>query len=265
MATYTSILPREPYEQYEKAQKYDTRRCVPGQKVSNMLMERRGRQLWIGPERIKWLAKEEMMISCGLSGGESKVRCYKEQYCLGTWNVTSMNQGKLNKIKQEMAGVNIDILGISELKWRGMGKFISYDHHIYCCGQESRRRNGVVLRVNKRVWNAVFGCSLKNNRMISVHFQSKQFNLSAIQVYNASTDGKEVGFEWFYEDLPEKAMATYSSMLAWKIPWPEEPGRLQSMGSRRVRHDWSDLAAAVAAAYTFFQDFQKENKSRFLL
>ena len=89
------------------------------------------------------------------------------------WRFRSMNQGKLEVIKQEMARVNINILGISELKWTGMGKFNSDDHYIYYCGQESLRRNGVALIVNKRVWNAVLGCNLKNKRMISVHFQGK--------------------------------------------------------------------------------------------
>ena len=86
-----------------------------------------------------------------VSGGESKVRCCKEQYCIGTWNVRSMNQGKLEVVKEEMESVNIDIIGISELKWTGMGKFNSDDHCIYFCGQESLRRNGVALIVNKRV------------------------------------------------------------------------------------------------------------------
>ena len=86
-----------------------------------------------------------------VTGDRSKVQCSKEQYCIGTWNVRSMNQSKLVVIKQEMARVNIDILGISELKWTGMGKFTSDDHYIYYCGQESLRRNGVALIVNKRV------------------------------------------------------------------------------------------------------------------
>ena len=84
-----------------------------------------------------------------VTGGGSKVRCYKEQYCIGTWNVRSMNQGKLEVIKQEMARVNINILGISELKWTGMGEFKSDDHYVYYCGQESLRRNGVVIIVIK--------------------------------------------------------------------------------------------------------------------
>ena len=105
----------------------------------------------------------------GVTGDRSKVQCCKEQYCIGTWNVRSMNQGKLEVIKQEMIRVNVDILGISELKWTGMGKFNSNDHYIYYCGQESLRRNGVAIMVNKRVWNAVLGCNLKNDRMISLH------------------------------------------------------------------------------------------------
>ena len=86
-----------------------------------------------------------------VTGDRSKVQCCKEQYCLGTWNVRSMNQGKLEVVKQETAGVNIDILGIRELKWTGMGEFNSYDHYIYYRGQESLRRNGVAMRINKRV------------------------------------------------------------------------------------------------------------------
>ena len=91
-----------------------------------------------------------------------------------------MNQGKLEVVKQEMARVNVNILGISELKWTGMGEFNSDDHYIYHCGQESLRRNGVAIIANKRVQNAVLGCSLKNNRMISVHFQDKPFNIIVI-------------------------------------------------------------------------------------
>ena len=86
-----------------------------------------------------------------MTGDGSNVRCYKEQYCIGTWNVRSVNQGKLEVVKQEMARVNMDILGISELKWTGMGEFNSDDHYIYCCGQESLRRNGIAIMVNKRV------------------------------------------------------------------------------------------------------------------
>ena len=101
-----------------------------------------------------------------MSGDESKIWCCKEQYCIGTWNVRSINQGKLEVVKQKMVRVNINILGIGELKWMEMGKFNSDDHYIYCCGQESLRRNGVALIVNRRLQNAVLGCSLKNDKMI---------------------------------------------------------------------------------------------------
>ena len=103
-----------------------------------------------------------------------------------------MNQGKLQVVKQEMARVNINILGISELKWTGMGEFNSDDHHINYCGQESLRRNGVSIIVNKRVRNAILECNLKNDRMISVRFQGKPFNIMVIQVY-APTSNAERG------------------------------------------------------------------------
>ena len=103
-----------------------------------------------------------------VTGDRSKIRCCKEQYCIGTWNVRSMNQGILEVIKQEMARVNIDILEISEQKWTGMGEFNSDDHSIYYCGQESFRRNGVAIMVNRRVRNAILGWRLKNGRMISL-------------------------------------------------------------------------------------------------
>ena len=97
--------------------------------------------------------------------------------------------------------MNIDILGISELKWTGMGEFNSDDHYIYYCGQESLRRNGVAIMVNKRVRNAILGCSLKNDRMISVHFQGKPFIITVIQVYALTSNVEEAEVEWFYEDL----------------------------------------------------------------
>ena len=103
-----------------------------------------------------------------VTGDGSKVQCCKEQCCIEIWNVRSMNQGKLEVIKQEMTRVNVDILGISELKWTGMGEFNSDDHYIYYCGQESLRRNGVAIMGNKRVQSALLGYNLKNDRMISV-------------------------------------------------------------------------------------------------
>ena len=98
---------------------------------------------------------------------------------------------------------DIDVLGISELKWTGMGEFNSDDHYIYYCGQESLWINGVAIIANKRVWNALLGCSLKNDRMISVHFQGKPFNITVIQVYTPTSDAEEAEVEWFYEDLQD--------------------------------------------------------------
>ena len=136
-----------------------------------------------------------------MTGDRSKVQCCKEQYCIGTWNVRSMNQGKLEVLTQEMARVNINILRISELKWTGMGEFNSDDYYIYYYGQESLRRNGVAPTVNKRVQNAVLGCNLLNDRIISVRFQGKLFNIILIQVYAQTSNAEETKVEWFYEDL----------------------------------------------------------------
>ena len=111
-----------------------------------------------------------------------------------------MNQGKLEVDKQEMPRVNIDIWGIRELTWTGMGEINSDDHYIYYCGQESFIRNGVAIIVNKRVWNAVLGCKLKNDWMISIHFQGKPFNITVIQVYAPASNAEEAEVEWFYED-----------------------------------------------------------------
>ena len=111
-----------------------------------------------------------------------------------------MNQGKLEVVKQEMARVNVDILGISELKWTGMGEFNSDDHYIYYCGQEALRRNAVAIMVNKRVRNAVLGCNLKNYRMTSVCFQGKPFNITVIQVYATTSNDEKDEVEQIYED-----------------------------------------------------------------
>ena len=126
----------------------------------------------------------------GVTGDGSKIQSSKEQFCTGTWDVRSMNQGKLETVKQEMTRVNFDILGINELKWTVMGEFNS-DSFTYYCGQKSLRRNRVALIVNKRAQNAILGCNLKNDRMISVHFQDKPFNITVIQVYASTTNAKE--------------------------------------------------------------------------
>ena len=110
-----------------------------------------------------------------------------------------MNQRKLKVVKQEMARGNLDILGISELKWTGMGEFNSDDHYVYYRWQESLRRNGVAIMFNKRVQNAVLGCNLKNDRMISVRFQGKPFNITVIQAYAPASNAEEA--EQLYEDL----------------------------------------------------------------
>ena len=111
-----------------------------------------------------------------------------------------------------MARVNVDILGISELRWTGMGEFNSDDHYIYYCGQESLRRNGVAIMVNKRVRNAILRCNLKNDRMISVHFQGKPFNITVIQVYAPTSNAKEDEVEQFYEDLQDLLEPTPKNM-----------------------------------------------------
>ena len=145
--------------------------------------------------------KQKQYTVVDVTGDRSKVQCGKEQYCIEAWNVRSMNQGKLEVVKQEMARVNVNILEIRELKWTGMGEFNSDDHYIYNCGQESLRRNGVAITVNKRVRNAVLRCNLKNDRMISVHFQCKAFSITEVQVYAPATKAEEAEVEWFYEDL----------------------------------------------------------------
>ena len=114
-----------------------------------------------------------------------------------------LDKSKLEVVKQEIARVNIDILEISELKWAGIGELNSNDHFIYHCGQESLRRSGIAIIVNKRVRNAVLGYNLKNDKMISVHFRGKPFNTTVIQVYAPATDAKEAEAEQFYEDLQE--------------------------------------------------------------
>ena len=135
----------------------------------------------------KW--KQHSVVD--VSDDENKIQHYKEQYCIGIWNVRSMNQGNFDVVKQEMARMNIDILGISELKWMGMGKFNLDDHYIDCYGQKFLRRNGVVLIVNRRVQNTVLGCSLENDRTISVRFQHKPFNITVIQTYAPTTNAEE--------------------------------------------------------------------------
>ena len=144
-----------------------------------------------------------------------------------------MNQGKLEVVKQEMVTVNVNILGIGELKWAGMGEFNSDDHYIYYCGQESLRIIGVAIINNERVRNAVLGCNLKNNRMISVHFQSKPFNVMVIQVYALTSNDEDAEVERFYEDLQDLLELT-----------PPKICPFHDMGleckSRKSRNTWSN-------------------------
>ena len=153
--------------------------------------------------------KQKQYPAVDVTADRSKVRCCKEQYCIGTWNVRSMNQGKLEAVKQEMARVSINILGISELKWTRMGEFNSNDHYIYYCGQESLRINGLTIIVNKRIQNAVLGCNLKKDRMISVRFQGKPFNITVTQVYALTSNAEEAEVEQFYEDLQDLPELTH--------------------------------------------------------
>ena len=140
-----------------------------------------------------------------------------------------MNQGKLEAVKQEVARVNIAILGISKLKWTGMGEFNSDDHWIYYCGQESLRRNGVAIIVNKRVQNAVLGCNLKNDRMISVRFQGKPFNITVIQAYASTSNAEEA--EWFYEDLQDLLELTPKKDVLFIIgDWNAKVGTQETPG-----------------------------------
>ena len=148
------------------------------------------------------------------------------------WNVRSMNRGKLEVVKQEMARVNIDILGISELKWTGMGEFNSDDHYIYYCGQESLRRNRVALTVNKRVWNAVLGCSLKNEKRISVCFQGKPFN-SNPNLYPKHQCRKS--WSWMIMWRPTRPSRT-NTQKRWPL-YHRGLGRK----SRKSRNTWSNM------------------------
>ena len=142
-----------------------------------------------------------------------------------------MNQGKLEVVKQEMARVNFNILGISELKWTGMGVFNSDDHYIYYCGQESLRRNGVAIMVNKRVRNAVLGCNLKNDRMISIRFQGKPFNITVIQAYAPTSNAEEAEVERFYEDLQDLLELTPKKDVLFNIgDWNAKVGSQETPG-----------------------------------
>ena len=194
-----------------------------------------------------------------VAGDGSKVRCCKEQYCLGTWDVRSMNQGKLEVVKQEMARVKVDIWGISKLTWTGMGEFNSDDHNIYYGGQESLRKNGVAIIVNKRVWNAGPGCNLKNGRMISVSFQGKPLNITVIQIYAPTNNAEEAEIGWFHEDLqdleitPQKDVPFITGDWNAKARSQETPGvkgkfglRVQNEAGKRLIEFCQENALVIA-------------------
>ena len=142
-----------------------------------------------------------------------------------------MNQGKLEVVKWEMARVNVDLLGISKLKWTGMGEFNSDDHYIYYFRQESLRRNVVAIMVNNRVWNAVLGCNLKSDRLISVHLQGKPFNITVIWVYAPTSNAKEAEVEWFCEDLQDLLELTSKTDVLFIIgDWNAKVGSQETPG-----------------------------------
>ena len=181
--------------------------------------------------------KQKQYPVVDVTGDRSKVQCCKEQYCIGTWNIRSMNQDKLEVVKQEMARVNVDTLGISKLKWTGMGEFNSDDHYIYYRGQESLRRNGVAIMVNKRVQNAVLGCNLKNDRMISVCFQRRPFNIMVIQAYAPTSNTEEAEVELFYGDIQDLLELTPKKYVFFiigdwnaKVEIQETPGVTDKFG-----------------------------------
>ena len=181
-----------------------------------------------------------------------------------------MNQGKLEVVKQEMTRMYIDILGISELKRTGMSEFNSDEHYIYYWGQESLRRNGVAIVVNKRVRNAVLGCNLKNDRKISVGFQGKPFNSTVIQVYAPTTNAKEAEIEQFYEDLQDLLELTPKQDVlviigAWnaKVGSHEIPGitgkfslGVQNEAGQRLTEFCQENALVIAN--TLFQQHKRQ-------
>ena len=180
-----------------------------------------------------------------------------------------MNQGKLEVVKQELASMNFNILGISELKWTGMGEFNSEDHYIYYCGQESLRRNGIAIIVHKRVQNAVLGCNLRNDRMISIRFQGKPFNIMVTQAYVPASNIEEAEVEWFYEDLQDLLKLTPIKDVPFiigdwiaKVRSQETPGvtgkfglGMQNEAGQRLTEFCQENALVIAN--TLFQQHEK--------
>ena len=180
-----------------------------------------------------------------------------------------MNQSKLEVVKHEMARVNIDILAIREMKCTGMGEFNSDDHYIYYCGQESLRRNGIAIIVNERVWNAVLGCNLKNDRIISVRFQGKPFNITVIQVYAPTSNAEEAEVEWFYEDLQDLVELTPKKDVLFIIGdwnakvWSQETSGVTGKFGLGIRNEAGQRLIeccqenTLVIAYTLFQQHKR--------
>ena len=179
--------------------------------------------------------KGKQLPLVGVSGDESKVWCCREQYCIGTWNVRSMNQGKLHVVKWEMARLNITILEVSELKLTVMGEF----------------KSDVALIVNKRIWNAVLGCNLKTYRMSSVHFLCKAFNISVIQVFAPTTNAKEAEVKWFYEDLQDLERTPKKDVLFIIGNLNAKVGSQENTWSNRQVWPWSTKWSRAKANRVF--------------
>ena len=175
--------------------------------------------------------KQSQNTVVDVTGDGRKVWCCKEQCCIGIWNFKSLYQGKLEVVKQEKARVNINILGISELKWTGMGEFNSDAHYIYYSGQESLRRNGVAIIVNKRAWNAVLGCNLKKwqNDLCSFPRQTIQYHGDPSLCPTSNVEEAEV--EWFYEDLQDLLELTPKKDVRFIIgDWNAKVGSQETPG-----------------------------------
>ena len=165
-----------------------------------------------------------------VTGDRSKVQCCKEQYCIGTWNIRSMNQGKLEVVKQEMARLNVDIIGISKLKWTGMGEFNSDGHYIYYCGQESLRKNGISHHSQQNSLKCSTWIQSQKRQNNLCHFQGKPFNITVIQ-YAPKSNAEEAEVERFYEDLQDLLELKPPKYVSFIIgSWNAEVGSQETPG-----------------------------------
>ena len=222
------FLPWEPHEQYEKRKDRTLKDELPRSVGAQYATGDCWRNNSTKSEKTEPNQKQHSVVD--VTGDRSKVQWSKEQYCIGTWNVRSMNQGRLEVVKQETPRVNIDLLEISELKWTGTGEFDSDGHYIYYCVQESLRRNGVAIIDNKRARNIVLRCNLKNDRMI-VHFQGKPFNITVIQVYALTSNAEEVeDLQDLLELAPKKDVFFIIGDWNAKVGSQETPGLTGKFG-----------------------------------